>query len=238
MIPKTSSMNRLYEAMKNANTTEKKLLTQALIFSSLVYFDDDYIKDELTTLNITYKILSYKGMKCLVGEVDDIIFISFRGTDASLWVNWKRDFNIIPRDFGRGFKVHGGFKIYHDEYKSFVEDYINSINKDKKIIFTGHSLGGAVAALYNISYNKRSASITFGSPNYIFNSNYNELTSSSYSIMSDIVPHLPFSLPFMRWTKACHSRKLIAMTKFLNPFSYHRLDNYITSILSQIVNLP
>lgn len=210
---------------------ENKVLTHALGLSSLVYFSRGFIERELTKLNYEYHILEDQGMRCLVVETDKQVYISFRGTMPNKLSNWKKIINFIPRYFMFDLKAHGGFVLYHKQYESFVKDYIDSIDNGKEIIFTGHSLGAALASLYNISYTKTSKCICFASPNLLFNSAFNSDSSDSYQAIGDFVTWIPFSLPFLKWTIPTKAIKVKSHYKGFNPLSYHALTNYINSIL-------
>lgn len=216
---------------KFSDEGENKVLTHALGLSALVYFSRTFIEKTLTQLNYKYHILENQGMLCLVVETDKEIYISFRGTMPSQWSNWKKILNFIPKYFMYNLKAHGGFVLYHNQYEAFVKEYIDSIDNTKQIIFTGHSLGAAIASLYNISYTKTSKCICFASPNLLFNSKFNSDTSLSYRIKKDFVTWIPLNLPSFNWTIPTQS--IIVTSKFnrLNPIRYHALDNYIQSIL-------
>lgn len=228
---KLSAVKLVLQKMANPEPG-KEVLTQALGLSSIVYFSNNFIEKNLTALKIDFKILEHNDMKCLVAETDQAVFISFRGTEPTKIGNWKRILNIFPRKFGLyNLKVHGGFELYHKEYQRFVQEFIETIDRPKKIIFTGHSLGAALAALFNISYSKLSYCINFACPNLLFNSPYDSISSDSYRILSDFVTWIPFDLPFMNWSKPTKSIRIKSKYKSINPFKYHSLENYIQSIL-------
>lgn len=211
---------------------EKKDLTHALGLSALAYFSNNFIGKTLSALGMPYKILEYKEMKCLIAETDANVFISFRGTEPSKFLNWRRILNFFPRNFMDGLKVHGGFELYFQEYEQFITQFINSINRPKNVIFTGHSLGAALASLYNINYTKTSSSIVFACPNFLFNSKFKSPDSFSYRIMLDFVTWIPFDLPFMDWSRSSETINIKSKKHYINPISYHSLENYIDSILS------
>jgi pimeloyl-ACP methyl ester carboxylesterase len=230
MSVQLATMKQLLASMQTC-ADDKKVLTQALGLSSLVYFSNDFIAAQLTAIGMTYKIFEQADMKCVVAETSDTIFISFRGTVPSQWANWKRIVNIIPRSFMYNLKVHGGFELYYQEYAAFVKSYIDTITTHKCVIFTGHSLGAAIASLFNISYTKNSTSITFASPEYLFNHPFESTSSTSYRIMQDFVTYIPFNLPLLKWYKSSTTIKVKSFYRSVNPLSYHSLNNYIKSIL-------
>lgn len=228
---KLSVVKNLIKKMADPDE-DKKDLTHALGLSSLVYFSNNFISKHLDALGMPYKILEYKDMKCLIAETDTSVFISFRGTEPSKLSNWKRILNIVPKYFGFDLWVHGGFQLYHKEYEQFVKDFIDSINRPKKIVFTGHSLGAALASLFNISYTRNSSSIVFACPNFLFNSKFKSPNSFSYRIVLDFVTWIPFDLPFIDWSRASDTIKVKSKKNYINPVSYHSLENYIKSILN------
>jgi hypothetical protein len=212
-------------------TPEKEALTHALMLSALVYFSNDFITSSLESLGFTYKIMDKVNMKCLVAESPNHIYVAFRGTEPTKWDNWKRILNFVPKKFMYGLEVHGGFEIYYQEYKAYVDSYISTINSTKQVIFTGHSMGAAIAGLYNISYNRNSTSLTFASPNFIFGTPFLSSSAQNYRIMKDFVTWIPFSLPFFKWYKTSDSIKIASQYNGINPVEYHSLENYILSIL-------
>jgi hypothetical protein len=220
------------QLLKKFGDTQNKVLTHALGLSSLVYFSSNFITSTLDKLKYQYKILEDQGMRCLVVETDEQIYISFRGTMPTQISNWKKILNFIPKLFSYGLYAHGGFVLIHNQYDSFIKTYINSLDTTKEIIFTGHSLGAAVASLYNISYTKTSKCICFASPNILFNSPFDSTSSYSYRINNDFVTWIPFSLPFLKWTIPTKTIKINSKYNGLNPFSYHALNNYIESLIS------
>lgn len=224
----------LRELIKRIKTdTTDKVLTHALGLSSLVYFSTPFIKKTMESLGYTYTILEQDGMLCLVAETDTQIYISFRGTKPKMISNWKKILNFIPKKFMYDLKAHGGFVLYHRQYERFVKDYINKIeHNNKEIIFTGHSLGAAIASLYNISYTKNSKCICFALPNVLFNSPFITESSVAYRIKKDFVTWIPNCITGFKWSIPTKSISIKSIYNKLNPIRYHALDNYIQSILN------
>lgn len=91
------------------------------------------------------------------GESGQVI-IAFRGTANKR--NIIRDLRFIPEGMGGGVYAHRGFVgAFYDLLPSMLK--VLSINQ-QKVVFTGHSLGGAIALLMGSHF--KSQVITFGCP--------------------------------------------------------------------------
>lgn len=135
-------------------------------------------------------------------ETNDIALLVFRGT--SNIGQWVRDARILPAFHPWGL-VHRGFKtgvsVVADALAAFT-----AVAKARKCVWiTGHSLGGALAAL--VAANLRQEGIvpmvyTYGQPRlgyWNFSDRFdNELTGRNYRFInqSDIVARLPPGLLF------------------------------------------
>lgn len=210
---------------------ENKVLTHALGLSSLTYFNSDFIEKIAIQEAWKYKILEKQGMLCLIVETDKQIYIAFRGTMPNMFSNWKKILNFIPKSFKDDLKAHGGFVLVQQQYKTFIQDYLNTLDHTKEIIFTGHSLGAAIASLYNIDYVNQSKCMSFASPNVLFNCKFDSKFSYSFRINQDFVTKIPLSLPFFKWTIPTNTIRIKSKYRGLNPLSYHALTNYIQSML-------
>jgi triacylglycerol lipase len=81
----------------------------------------------------------------IVGERQDAVVIAFAGTDPAVWETWATDFNARP---SLNSDTHFGFQAAADAVRDQVRDAIALSQRGQKPLFmTGHSLGGAVAAL-------------------------------------------------------------------------------------------
>jgi Lipase (class 3) len=109
------------------------------------------------------------------------------------------DISFLPELTGNGF-VHSGFQKARLSAGVWDEarPYVGNIPGTQLILFTGHSLGAALATItrrtYRDSKGRQNALYTFGSPRVgdelIFCPNY---PASDYRIVneSDVVPHVP-----------------------------------------------
>ncbi|KAJ1956425.1 hypothetical protein GGI12_005311 [Dipsacomyces acuminosporus] len=136
------------------------------------------------------------------------IIVAFRGTSSPEdlrndlkieWMDWKAA--------GKGAKVHTGFYSYYKGAASAVHSAINDILKSAKavdrIVFTGHSLGGATSSLMAADFVSKNNKllgkvmlVTFGQPrtgNRAFASWMDKQPFAKYRITykNDIIPRIP-----------------------------------------------
>lgn len=204
----------------------------SLFFSSLVYFSNEFIQKISDRIGAETSVVEKNGLKAIVVKFRDNQFVAFRGTEFSMWSNTKRVLNFFPKKTRKGRKAHGGFVLaFHD-----IDDAIfGLLDKGKRTTFTGHSLGGAFAILATEQAGREGTAITFASPNVYFNENMNyKVDHIGYRIKGDIVPHLPPTTFFMKWSRAIMEFMFTSTKKYMNPFKYHGLGNHITTILERL----
>ena len=147
------------------------------------YKSPDYELIEARTASIRYYVFSQK----------DQLFIVFEGThDVS---SLQADLNVKEASFlgDKASRVHAGYLSEAMQARAFLAPYLS---KKKKIIITGHSLGGAVAhllaaLLYTQEYKVRL--YTFGSPpvgNEAFAARIKDLPHERYTHVFDVIPML------------------------------------------------
>lgn len=164
-----------------ANATNAKLLTATRSVAANLHF----------------------GWIC-IDEDKDLLIVAFRGTE--FFHDWLDDADFIPAPYGpipgRG-TVHEGFQLV---YYSVRDSVLQTVGKQKgnctQILITGHSLGGALAALAapdllnNAAENLSPTVYTWAEPrvgheDYV--SFFNTHVNVCYRIVNlwDVVPHLP-----------------------------------------------
>lgn len=131
------------------------------------------------------------------GEKNGILYICFQGTANSKDVVSDLAFNKISLD-GK-IKVHSGF---YSQYKEIEEFIINKCNKYAKIVFSGQSLGGALAVLsiYEMKKFYRNdrdfGCVTFACPRvgnkyFVQSIDDSMLSIKQFVYKKDPVPYLP-----------------------------------------------
>lgn len=198
-------------------------MQHAAEFTKISYLKEDVVSTSngFVVLETIHKSLNNDNeIKVVIAENAELNerVIAFRGTDgkdqlvsiafASLWQQNIDDW--FPAKYGvSNAKVNKYFLSAFDLVLPALEKYMET---DKKIIFTGHSLGGALASLLALHSalipngpwsNKETCLITFGQPkigNEKFVKIHDEIISSVRKMIlivdKDNVPRLPPSLFF------------------------------------------
>ena len=201
---------------------DDKLIRYAMFTSRLSYesmewlFDNlykesdskDFIKDIITFLydnNICVNIINlekeYKP-NIAITIFDNNIFISFSGLRNNFdlyhclnyYLTYSEELDLF---------LHRGFYNLYKRIKKNIDDlikYYESIMPEKNIIFTGHSLGGAIAKIVTLYYNlngKDYTCITFATPkpgDCLFEKKFNEYVTKEISICAgtDFISLQPF----------------------------------------------
>lgn len=98
--------------------------------------------------------------QAIIRRCSRFMFIAFRGTSNGKDV--RQDLKRIQEENGHG-DVHEGFLQCYLSIKQQLQAVLNSAKrKELKVIFTGHSLGGAIAQLAAVDH--KASCIAFGSP--------------------------------------------------------------------------
>lgn len=149
---------------------------------------------------------------CFIGETEEGIIISFRGTlpfkveNAQMIADWIE--NVLyatPRPYLKNAqaKVHEGFLDAVQKLETGIVFALSKLNKDntKPIYLTGHSKGGAMAPIAAMIFKRKNIFtanhvVTFAGPkpgDKLFADAYNAQfpESTNYENYLDIVPFMP-----------------------------------------------
>ena len=139
-------------------------------------------------------------------EHKDFVLIAFRGTQEPMDLFTDIDVTLEPafEESGKNILVHSGFRSAAKSVWSHVQSAsIYAKNRQKPLLITGHSLGGAIALLsaieLDINKQQSGALWTFGAPNVgnnIFFQFANETLRHRWNRIneeSDPIPALPFT---------------------------------------------
>ena len=141
---------------------------------------------------------SAKGTQCYTLWDDNTLVFAFRGTELKL-DDIKTDLDFLKVDTSHG-KVHAGFLSAYEDFKPKIEADYNMLSSGRRVYFTGHSLGSALATLSIDDLGKAEDSLyTFGSPRVgcsAFATQFNKRFKNTfrYRNENDIVTREPMAL--------------------------------------------
>lgn len=170
----------------------------------IAYLSTDAIRTELQRLNlrdVTFVTDPASSLFSYLVKTPACSLIVVRGTKEV--EDWILDFDFAQVDakpaLGVQGKVHSGF---HAQARAALATLVRITPKDKPVCVTGHSLGGAVAALVGASLAVKSGHqvtsvVTFGAPkmgDFAFQTSYNTALgerTTNLVLERDLVPRVP-----------------------------------------------
>ena len=160
----------------------------AINLCHLSYFPKNQIEEILSEKAQLLQVFEKRTQFAFAVKVEDLTFIIFQGSCTP--EDTLIDLNFMPKKH-EALSLHRGFAKAFNYIWPQIQEYLKCVDS-KKLIFTGHSLGGALALLASEKYECLKA-ITFGAPRVIFGSQkyltfYNHFR---FVNCSDAVPGLP-----------------------------------------------
>ena len=144
---------------------DNDLARLAVELSAAAYRDRQGAQAAVGALGLgDFRWFSAQSTQALAATDSTHLYIAFRGTEANP-IDWSRNarFNPLAGEFGR---IHSGFGSGVEEVWQEVLDVIAV--SGKPTVFTGHSLGGALATLAAVRADRAGhlveAVYTFGQP--------------------------------------------------------------------------
>lgn len=206
----------------------------AMYFSYFAYLKSHQADRTIKRLEpISHRYYSYSGSQAYLLEFDDIVIVTFRGTEVNSFSDWKSILSFYKAKIG-DFVAHRGFVNSVDDIKKDIISDLNKI-KNKKVLFTGHSMGGAMARLMCIYY-RPTHLYTFGEPRSLGRNKdikevYKEIDCKRYINGFDFVSRIPIPFPLILNYK--HASKKIQIPNGMKwPLRAHLMVNYIKAGLA------
>jgi hypothetical protein len=139
--------------------------------------------------------------QCYLAWNDSAVLVSFRGTEPGEPGDLLDDLVFALGPWDRAGHVHLGFKVALDRVWNALSARLAALAPARTVWFTGHSLGGALAALAADRYDATAGVCTLGAPrvgDWHFAASHTRLGSRAlrYVNDADIVTHLPPPLPY------------------------------------------
>lgn len=190
-----------------------------------------------------YEIIDAKNeVELSIGIEDEVLYINFLGSvSIKDWLHnfmfWKKPYKYMKNTFF----VHAGFLKIYKIVQDKIHDYVyHNVLKFKKIIISGHSLGGAIATLCHedLSYMKETkqlaltpeielTTVTIGAPRVfswigsnILKSRFIGMTRLIYK-NDGVTTVPPILFGFKHYGSKIHSGKRNLLGIFHPSFVYH-----------------
>jgi hypothetical protein len=151
-------------------------------------YRDAICKDEPTT-----------DTHLFIVRIGDVIYVTFRGTAD--FKNWLTDFSAIQISITPGVNIHHGFWCCYNSVVDWITATLARINPGQAfpVVFTGHSLGGALAVLAAWRQTFHPMVVTFGQPRVgsaDFVEDFSGKVLCYVRVVNnvDVVPRVPFLL--------------------------------------------
>ena len=171
-------------------------------------------------------------VQAMVSEVGNEFVVVCPGTHVDNPIDWLRDFDAWPRWFAKLGICHNGFASGGVDLWARVKTIIPP---GKRVVYAGHSLGGALALVLAASHAAERADrcrvVTFGAPRtggFKFGCLVRSaLEAAEYRFGNDPVPDVP--PPWLYW----HPTRLIGIgSPQTDPIAAHAIAGYAAALLA------
>lgn len=167
------------------------------------------------------------------------LYVALRGCKDLDEVLYCVDTRVRKPFLSRNIVINSAIWNKYEEMRDEIQDVVKSADVDD-IIYTGHSLGGAIAQLCKAFNDKDSQCVSFGAP-YVGNSEFkNEVDQRGINtrvvVQQDIIPKIKFNSELVH---AGEELSLKSMSDTLFPFSiydHHTSINYLKCLKSKRIS--
>lgn len=162
-----------------------------LFLSQIVYFSNTFIIKHLTELGSeAIMLIDYDGPTAACIHFRGTTYVCVKGLTGRNRGEWPIILNFLAKEH-EGTEAHGGFVLTTRSLLPGMQEFVAKY--PGPVILTGHSMGGAIAALSSLSLDGCKV-VTFGSPKIIERDALEVFSNKEithYRIDTDFVTHLP-----------------------------------------------
>ncbi|HKU85165.1 MAG TPA: lipase family protein, partial [Casimicrobiaceae bacterium] len=169
----------------------------------LSYWPPDIAIARFRAAGMESLFIEQRGVQCYISVASAFVIVSFRGTEVDDLQDVFDDARFaLVRWNDAGAKVHHGFREAFERIEPRLADALASIGSERTLWFSGHSLGGALAALAGDRFGRTSGILTIGSPrvgNTAFATAFDDrfgAVTVRYVSNRDLVTRVPPRRPF------------------------------------------
>lgn len=181
-------------------------------------------------------VYNYEDTQAFLAEYENFAIVSFRGIEN--WDDLKIILRFWKKDFG-GMVAHAGcIDNIKKVSRSLIKD-LEEVPRNKRLIFTGHSMGGALALLLSLHF-KPTEICVFGTPKIgagaEFRAHFEDIPVRRIRTSYDSVHYMPWNIPVLADYEHVGVERII-MGVPMNPWESHKLSTYRQSLLKEKRNL-
>jgi hypothetical protein len=175
--------------------------------ATLAYSAPEFVAQRFREVKMDVKTFAANNTECFVAQNAEAAMVVFRGTEirgrdeqlpkfdfANVVADIRTDAMIKLVNSGQGGRVHRGFKDALDQIWNGLAGHLTQLaSEGKKLWFTGHSLGAALATLAADRFGNVAGLYTFGSPRVGDSSFREDFWVPTYRFLhnNDIVGRVP-----------------------------------------------
>lgn len=208
---------------------DNDFLLTCLYFSQLAYFSTEHVSQKLEDLGpLTFSIYKKQGVQALVSEFDRLVVVAFKGQENDRWQDFKTDLKFWKTDF-LGFRVHAGIAESYKCVNRRILIDLDEAGPNKRILYTGHSLGGALSLLLALEHRPTDI-CTFGSPKVCdpetMGESFDGINIQRVYTENDFVASLP-----PKWSRYEHFGHEVMLEGKPSSWEAHQLQTYLRHVM-------